>query len=308
MRAYLDQLRYILKLGEERGDRTGVGTVSVFGLHTRYDLREGFPLVTTKKVSFKNVIVELLWFLRGDTNIRYLVQHGVGIWNEWAFQGYLEGNQLTERFALYSDAWREEKVRFVERVKTDDVFARQYGELGPVYGKQWRRWLAPDGTEIDQVAGVLELIRKDPTSRRIIVSGWNVGEIQELIRAHHRAPPSCHTIFQFYVAGGKELDLQLYQRSADMALGVPYNIASYAALLTMVAQECGLKPRYFLHTIGDAHIYRNHRDGIREQLTREPRKLPELTVARKPIDALAYEDFQLSGYDPHPAIKFQIAV
>lgn len=308
MKPYLDQLRSILEHGERRADRTGVGTLSLFGTQARFDLREGFPLVTTKKVSFKNVIVELLWFLRGDTNIRFLVQQNVGIWNEWAFQGYLEKNGLVERFPLYSEAWKEEKGKFIERVKTEEAFAEQYGELGPIYGKQWRRWLAPNGEEIDQIAAVLDLIQRDPTSRRIIVSGWNVGEIQELIRAHHRAPPSCHTIFQFYVSGGSFLDLQLYQRSADMALGVPYNIASYAALLTMVAQQCNLEPRFFIHTIGDAHIYRNHVEGIREQLTREPMPLPKLSIERKPIDQLQFEDFHLEGYRSHPPIRFTIAV
>ncbi len=307
MKQYLNQLREILDHGERRADRTGFGTISIFGMQTRYDLRQGFPLVTTKKVSFKNVMVELLWFLRGDTNIQYLVQHDVKIWNEWAYQGYLEDQQLTEKLPRYSDAWKAHMKEFVERVKTDNAFAKKYGELGPIYGKQWRRWLAANGQEIDQIAGVIALIKRDPTSRRIIVSGWNVGEIQELIKSHHRAPPSCHTIFQFYVSG-EWLDLQLYQRSADMALGVPYNLASYAALLSIIAQACGYKPRYFIHSFGDAHIYLNHVDGIREQLTRTPKSLPTLTIARKPIDDLRFEDFTLEGYDPYPAIKFQIAV
>ncbi|MBI4426533.1 MAG: thymidylate synthase [Candidatus Kerfeldbacteria bacterium] len=307
MQQYLDLVRHILEHGESRDDRTGIGTVSVFGYQTRYDLRQGFPIVTTKKVSFKNVIVELLWFLRGDTNIQYLVQHDVKIWNEWAYQIYLEQNKLVEKLPRYSDAWKEEMVKFVERVKTDDEFAKQYGELGPIYGKQWRRWLSSSGEEIDQINGVIDLIKHDPTSRRIIVSGWNVGEIQELIRHHHRAPPSCHTVFQFYVSA-RWLDLQLYQRSADTALGVPYNIASYAALLSMIAQECALKPRYFIHTFGDVHIYKNHVEGLKEQLTRKPYPLPKLTIAKKPIDELQYEDFKLENYQSHPAIKFQIAV
>lgn len=307
MRQYLDQLQTILDRGERRADRTGVGTVSIFGMQTRYDLRHGFPLITTKKVSFKNVIVELLWFLRGDTNIQYLVQHDVKIWNEWAYQGYLEDQKLLEQYPRYSDGWKAHLVEFAERMKKDNDFAKRYGELGPIYGKQWRRWLGPEGKEIDQIADVIELIKRDPTSRRIIVSGWNVGEIQELIRSHHRAPPSCHTIFQFYVAG-QYLDLQLYQRSADMALGVPYNVASYGALLTMIAHATGYLPRFFIHSFGDAHIYLNHMDGIKEQVTRQPRPLPQLTIANKPINDLQYEDFTLTGYDPHPAIKFQIAV
>lgn len=307
MKQYLDQLAQIIERGEPRNDRTGVGTIGVFGLQARYDLREGFPLVTTKKVSFKNVIVELLWFLRGDTNIQYLVQHDVKIWNEWAYQLYLEDQRLLETYPRYSEAWRSHMQEFVERVKTDDDFAKKYGELGPIYGKQWRRWQAATGEEIDQIAGVIDLLKRDPNSRRIIVSGWNVGEIQELIRNHHRAPPSCHTIFQFNTSG-RWLDLQLYQRSADMALGVPYNVASYAALLTIIAQDTGFTPRYFIHSLGDAHIYRNHIDGVKEQLTRAPRPLPKLTVSPRPIDDLTFEDFRLANYQPHPAIKFQIAV
>lgn len=307
MQQYLDLVRHVLEHGEARDDRTGVGTISVFGAQTRYDLRQGFPLLTTKKVSFKNVIVELLWFLRGDTNIQYLVQHDVKIWNEWAYQIYLEQNQLLEQYPRYSDVWKVHMLEFVERVKTDDMFAKQYGELGPIYGKQWRRWLAASGEEIDQIKGVIELIKRDPTSRRIIVSGWNVGEIQELIRHHHHAPPSCHTIFQFYVSG-EWLDMQLYQRSADTALGVPYNIASYAALLSMIAQECSLKPRYFIHTFGDLHIYKNHVEGLKEQLKRQPFPLPTLKISKKPFDQFRYEDFMLENYQSHPAIRFQIAV
>lgn len=307
MQQYLDLVRHILEHGGVRDDRTGIGTISVFGAQTRYDLRQGFPILTTKKVSFKNVIVELLWFLRGDTNIQYLVQHDVKIWNEWAYQIYLEQNNLVEKFPRYSDSWKEEMGKFVERVKADDDFAKQYGELGPIYGKQWRRWLSASGVEIDQIKGIIDLVKRDPTSRRIIVSGWNVGEIQDLIRHHHHAPPSCHTIFQFYVSA-EWLDLQLYQRSADTALGVPYNIASYAALLSMIAQECNLKPRYFIHTFGDVHIYKNHVEGLHEQLARKPYPLPTLRIAKKPFDQLRFEDFTLENYQSHPAIKFQIAV
>lgn len=307
MRQYLSLLQEILDTGEKRQDRTGIGTISLFGAQRKYDLREGFPLVTTKKVNLRNVVVELLWFLRGDTHIQYLVQNGVNIWNEWAFQVYLEDGGLEARFPRYSDEWKEEMTKFVERVKTDDEFVKKWGELGPVYGKQWRRWEAKDGTEVDQIQQVIDTIKQDPFSRRIIVSGWNVGELQGLIKAKHHAPPSCHTVFQFYVSG-KRLDLQLYQRSADMALGVPYNIASYAALLIIIAQETGLTPGVFTHTIGDAHIYLNHVDGIREQLTRQPFPLPKLAVAQKPMSQLTPDDFVLENYQCHPFIKFQIAV
>ncbi len=307
MRQYLSLLQEILDTGEKRQDRTGIGTISLFGAQRKYDLRDGFPLVTTKKVNLRNVVVELLWFMRGDTHIQYLVQNGVNIWNEWAFQVYLEDGGLEAKFPRYSDAWKEEMAKFVERVKTDDEFAKKWGELGPVYGKQWRRWEAKDGTEVDQIRQAIDTIKHDPFSRRIIVSGWNVGELQGLIKAKHHAPPSCHTVFQFYVSGNR-LDLQLYQRSADMALGVPYNIASYAALLTIIAQETGLTPGVFTHTMGDAHIYLNHVEGIREQLARQPFSLPRLMVAKKPMSELTPDDFTLENYQSHPFIKFQIAV
>lgn len=307
MKQYLSLVQEVLEHGEKRQDRTGVGTVSVFGIQRKYDLREGFPLVTTKKVNFRNVVVELLWFLRGDTNIQYLVQNSVNIWNEWAFQVYLEDNKLETKFPRYSEEWKVEMQKFVEQVKVDNEFARVWGELGPVYGKQWRRWEAKDGTEVDQIAQAIDTIKRDPFSRRILVSGWNVGELQGLIKATHHAPPSCHTVFQFYVSG-KRLDLQLYQRSADIALGVPYNVASYAALLTAMAQETGYEPGIFTHTLGDAHIYLNHVDGMREQLTREPFPLPKLTLARKPLFELTPDDFGLENYQCHPFIKFQIAV
>jgi len=307
MQQYLSLLQEILDKGEKRQDRTGVGTMSLFGIQRKFDLRDGFPLVTTKKVNFRNIVVELLWFLRGDTHIQYLVQNGVNIWNEWAFQVYLDENKLAEKFPRYSEEWKAEMAKFVERIKTDDDFARQWGELGPVYGKQWRRWGAADGTEIDQIQQVIDTIKRDPYSRRILVNGWNVGEMQGLIAAQHHAPPSCHTVFQFYVSGGR-LDLQLYQRSADMALGVPYNIASYAALLTIMAQETGLTPGIFTHTFGDAHIYLNHLAGVKEQLTRQPYALPTLKIVSKPMSELTPDDFVLENYQYHPFIKFQIAV
>lgn len=264
MRPYLDLLRHVLEHGTEKTDRTGTGTISVFGAQLRFDLEAGFPLVTTKKVHLKSIIHELLWFLKGDTNVRYLQDNGVSIWNEWA---------------------------------------RADGELGPVYGHQWRSWPAADGRHIDQISQVLEQLRKNPDSRRMIVSAWNVADLDKM------ALMPCHAFFQFYVAGGK-LSCQLYQRSADMFLGVPFNIASYALLTLMIAQVCGLKPGDFVHTFGDTHIYLNHLDQVKEQLSRKPRPLPvmKLNPAVKDLFAFKYEDFTLEGYDPHPAIKAPVAV
>lgn len=307
MQQYLSLVQDILDKGEVKQDRTGIGTISLFGVQRRYNLQDGFPLVTTKKVNLKNIVVELLWFLRGDTNIQYLVKYDVNIWNEWSWQIYLEKNNLVDAYPRYSDVWKEKMMEFVAQMKTDDAFAKQWGELGPIYGKQWRRWESKDGIEIDQIKNLVDLIKNDPTSRRLIVSGWNVGEIQELIKHHHHAPPPCHTLFQFNVSG-KRLDLQLYQRSADIALGVPYNIASYAILLMIIAQETGLTPGEFIHTMGDAHIYSNHVEGLKEQLTREPFPLPKLTITNKPMAELTPDDFVLENYQFHPFIKFQIAV
>lgn len=309
MRQYLELLRDIKENGVEKKDRTGIGTRSVFGRQIRFDLGEGFPAMTTKKLYLKAVIHELLWMLRGETNIQYLVQNDVKIWNEWAYQIYLEENGMDKKLPRYSDEWQAEMDKFIERMKNDDKFAKRWGELGPIYGKQWRRWTAPDGSEIDQIANVIDLIKNDPTSRRIIVSGWNVGEIQELIRHHHHAPPSCHTMFQFMVVNGK-LHCQLYQRSADMFLGVPFNIASYALLTMMIAQVTGLIPGEFIHTFGDAHIYLNHLKQVDEQLSRKPRPLPTMRINPevKSIDDFKYDDFKLENYDPYPAIKAPIAV
>ena len=264
MRTYLDLLRLILDRGVEQKDRTGVGTLSVFGHQMRFDLAEGFPLLTTKKLHIRSILIELLWFLKGDTNVRWLKEHKVSIWDEWA----------------------------------DDE-----GDLGPVYGKQWRRWQAPDGREIDQIANLVELIKRDPSSRRQIVTAWNPAEI------HLMALAPCHCLFQTQVAGGR-LNLQLYQRSADVFLGVPFNIASYALLTHMLAQQCGLEPGTFVWTGGDCHLYLNHLDQAREQLTREPRPLPKLTLLRRPaaIDEYRYEDFEISGYEAHPHIKAEVAV
>jgi thymidylate synthase len=264
MRQYLDLMQHVLDHGVEKTDRTGTGTRSVFGAQLRFDLGAGFPLVTTKKVHLKSIVHELLWFLKGDTNTKYLKDHGVSIWDEWA-----DAN----------------------------------GDLGPVYGYQWRSWPTPDGRHIDQIANVLAQIRKTPDSRRLIVSAWNVGDLDKMALA------PCHAFFQFYVAEGR-LSCQLYQRSADLFLGVPFNIASYALLTMMVAQVCGLKPGDFVHTYGDTHLYRNHLDQAREQLSRAPRALPvmKLNPAVKDLLAFTYEDFTLEGYDPHPAIRAPVAV
>jgi thymidylate synthase len=259
MRAYLSLLRDVLEHGERRTDRTGTGTISMFGAQTRYDMREGFPLVTTKKVLFPAVVRELLWFLRGSTNIK---------------------DDLTQHTPIW-DAWADEN-----------------GELGPIYGYQWRNW---GGTGIDQIQIAIDTIKKDPTSRRNIVSAWNVADLPKM-----KLPP-CHAFFQFYVQN-EWLDCQLYQRSADLALGVPFNIASYALLMAMIAQECGLKPRFFIHTLGDAHIYLNHVEGVKIQLSREPLPPPTLHIANKPTLELAFEDIRLDNYQHHPFIKFPVAV
>lgn len=264
MTQYLDLLKLVLDHGKFKADRTGTGTYSVFGAQARFPLQNGFPLLTTKKLHLKSIIYELLWFLRGDTNIQYLNEHGVTIWDEWA------------------DA---------------------EGNLGRVYGAQWCDWQTPDGRSINQIDNVIAQIKKSPDSRRLIVSAWNAGEIEKM------ALPPCHALFQFFVQEG-ELSCQLYQRSADLFLGVPFNIASYALLTLMVAQVCDLKPGTFVHTFGDLHLYSNHLEQARLQLTREPRKLPEMRLnpAVKNIHEFKYEDFQLIGYDPHPTIKAPIAV
>jgi len=264
MHQYLDLLRHVLEHGTRKADRTGTGTLSVFGYQMRFDLARGFPLLTTKKLHVKSIVYELLWFLRGDTNVRYLQEHGVTIWDEWA------------------DA---------------------RGELGPIYGYQWRSWPTPDGRHIDQIAQVVEQIRRSPDSRRLIVSAWNVADIEKM------ALPPCHTLFQFYVAEGR-LSCQLYQRSGDIFLGVPFNIASYALLTLMVAQVTELRPGEFIHTLGDAHLYLNHLEQARLQLTRTPRPLPQIRLnpARKALEEFVYDDFELMNYDPHPSIKAPVAV
>ncbi|MCB0668158.1 MAG: thymidylate synthase [Saprospiraceae bacterium] len=264
MKSYQDLLRHILEQGSLKDDRTGTGTYSVFGYQMRFDLSKGFPLLTTKKLHLKSIIYELLWFLNGDTNVRYLQEHGVRIWNEWA----------------------------------DDK-----GELGPVYGKQWRSWQGADGETIDQISQAVQQIRNNPDSRRIIVSAWNVGDLSEMALA------PCHCLFQFYVADGR-LSCQLYQRSADVFLGVPFNIASYALLTLMLAQVCALQPGDFVHTFGDVHLYTNHIEQAKEQLMRQPRALPQMAINpdKKDIFDFKYEDFTLTNYDPHPHIKASVAV
>jgi len=264
MRQYLDLMNHVLEHGTKKEDRTGTGTLSVFGYQMRFNLSEGFPLLTTKKLHIKSIIYELLWFLRGETNIRYLQEHGVNIWNEWA----------------------DEK-----------------GELGPVYGAQWRSWTTPDGRSIDQISRVIDEIRSNPDSRRLIVSAWNVGEISKM------ALPPCHLLFQFYVASGK-LSCQLYQRSADIFLGVPFNIASYALLTMMIAQVCSLQPGDFVHTLGDTHLYSNHIDQSRLQLSRVPFPLPQMRInpSITSIFDFDYSDFELVNYNAHPHIKAEVAV
>ncbi len=292
MRQYLDLLRRIKAEGTVRDDRTGTGTRSVFGHQMRFDLSEGFPLLTTKKVFLKGVIHELLWFLAGDTNIRYLVENGVHIWDNDAYRYYGElcarhGVPAVDRETFLASAGAESPIE-----------GYRYGDLNHVYGYQWRSWPLPDGGTIDQIAEAVRTIRTNPDSRRILVSAWNVAEVEGM------ALPPCHVLFQFYVAGGR-LSCQLYQRSADTFLGVPFNIASYALLTQMTAQVCGLEPGEFIHTLGDAHLYLNHMDQADEQLARTPRPLPRMRLnpeVRSLFD-FRYEDFTLEGYDPWPAIK-----
>ena len=301
MRQYLDLLQHIKDNGVRKDDRTGTGTISVFGYQMRMNLQEGFPLLTTKKVYLKSVIHELLWFLQGDTNIRYLVQNGVNIWNEWPYQNWLRETGQEGRYPKYSAEWKEQMKVFVERIKEEEAFSRQWGELGPVYGRQWR-----DFEGVDQIADVVDAIKRNPDSRRHIVSAWNPKEIPVMAKS---GLPPCHTLFQFYVAEGR-LSCQLYQRSADVFLGVPFNIASYALLNMMVAQACGLKPGDFVHTFGDVHLYLNHLEQANLQLSRPPRALPVMrpNPEVKNIFGFQYEDFELQNYDPHPPIRAQVAV
>lgn len=296
---YLDLLRDILTHGSEKDDRTGTGTVSAFGRQIRIDLTHGFPLLTTKKMYFPGIVHELLWFIRGDTNLQYLVRNNVRIWNEWPYRRYVREQERLGVTPLSMDA-------FIESIKSDDDFAQTWGDLGPIYGAQWRRWKGPNGTEIDQLAGVIAEIKKNPTSRRLIVSGWNAADIEEMAVA---GLPPCHTLYQFYVIGGR-LSCQLYQRSADLFLGVPFNIASYALLTLLVAHVTGYAPGEFIHTFGDIHIYKNHIKQVQEQLSRAPRHLPTLHMNPHITDlfSVRFEDISLEGYDPHPAIRAVVAV
>ena len=288
MKQYLDMCRFVLENGKMKTDRTNTGTLSYFGYQTRYDLEEGFPLLTTKKVHLKSIIHELLWFISGDTNIKYLVDNDVRIWNEWPYEAYKKSSEYQG----------EDLKEFALKIKEDSEFAKKWGNLGPVYGKQWR-----DFGGVDQLENLVNDLKNNPSSRRLIISAWNPPLIPEM------ALPPCHAFMQFYVNDG-ELSCQLYQRSADIFLGVPFNIASYSLFTMMLAQVCGLKAKWFVHTLGDAHIYSNHFEQVNLQLTREPRKLPIMKINPevKSIYDFKYEDFTLEGYDPHPLIKGVVAV
>ncbi len=292
MKQYLELLDKICREGVVRDDRTGTGTKGIFGYQMRFNLSEGFPLLTTKRVFLKGVIHELLWFLKGDTNIKYLVDNGVHIWDSDAFRYY---NELCVKHGVLP----VDKDTFLAAAGIESpIEGYRFGDLNNVYGYQWRSWPKPDGGSIDQIQGVIDTIKSNPSSRRIIVSAWNVADVGSM------ALPPCHTMFQFFVADGK-LSCQLYQRSADTFLGVPFNIASYALLTMMIAKECGLEAGDFVHTLGDAHLYLNHLEQAKEQLSREPRKLPKMHLRDgvKSIFDYTYDDFELEGYDPHPAIK-----
>ena len=312
---YLDLCQHVLEHGHHKSDRTGTGTMSVFGYQMRFDLQEGFPLLTTKKINFNLIASELIWFLRGDTNIRYLLEHHNNIWNEWAFKRWVEserydGPDMTDfgRRQLVDDAFKSayqvEMARFKEQIMTDDQFAEAFGDLGPVYGKQWRHWQTSRGETIDQLSDVIAALKTNPDSRRHLVTAWNPEDVPS-----NMALPPCHAMFQFYVADGK-LSCQLYQRSADIFLGVPFNIASYALLTHLIAKEAGLLVGEFIHTLGDAHIYTNHETQVNEQLRRQMYPLPALTINQQlgSIFDVDMTDLVLEGYQSHPPIKAPIAV
>ena len=300
MEQYLELLKEIKSNGTKKDDRTGTGTISIFGHQMRFDLKEGFPLVTTKKVNFNAILHELLWFIKGDTNIEYLVKNNVNIWNEWPFQSWLEKTSQSESLIMHSAEWKEKLTEFIELIKTDSTFSAKYGDLGPVYGKQWR-----DFEGIDQLNQVVEDLKNNPNSRRHIVSAWNPKEIPIMIKS---GLPPCHTLFQFYVSDGK-LSCQLYQRSADVFLGVPYNIASYALLTYMMASVTNLEVGEFIHSLGDTHIYLNHIDQVEEQLLRQPYILPKIKINKKAnLFDYVFEDFELQDYKSHAFISAPIAV
>lgn len=289
MKQYLELMKFVLENGEQRDDRTGTGTRGVFGYQMRFNLQDGFPLLTTKKVHFASVAKELLWFISGNTNIKWLVDNNVRIWNEWPYATYVKSQ----------DYQGETLSEFVDKIRNDADFAQKHGDLGPVYGKQWR-----DFNGVDQLKDVIDQIKTNPMSRRIILSAWNPAEVP------HMALPPCHAFLQFYVSSSGKLSLQLYQRSADIFLGVPFNIASYALMVHMIAKVCDLEVGDFVHTIGDAHIYNDHIDVVNTQLSREPKQLPKLVINgnQKSIEDFKYEDFELIAYDPHPLIKAKVSV
>ena len=289
MKQYLEMCKYVLANGKKKDDRTGTGTISTFGYQTRYNLEEGFPLLTTKKVYFKAILGELLWFIKGNTNIKELVDQNIKIWNEWPYETYKKSN----------DYVGETLQEFVDKIKTDDDFAEKWGDLGPVYGKQWRNF-----NGVDQLAKLENSLKNNPFSRRHIISAWNPAEVDNM------ALPPCHSFMQFYVSPDKKLSCQLYQRSADLFLGVPFNIASYALLTVMLAKVCGYGLGDFVHTFGDLHIYNNHVEQINQQLERTPRSLPKILIKKdvQTITDFVYEDFELVDYDPYPPIKGAVSV